>query len=67
MTPASCWVAHKKLESWARAAKERAIGGSTSPTQSKNGSTSTGSSNSLEVTYLQLSVTKTNYTLQRVV
>lgn len=51
MTPASCWVAHKKLESWARAAKERAIG-STSPTQSKNGSTgtgSTGSSNSLEV------------------
>lgn len=53
MTPASCWVTHKKLESWARAAKERAIG-STSPTHSKNGSTSTtGSSISLEV-FLQI-------------
>lgn len=52
MTPASCWMTHKKLESWARAAKERAIG-CTSPTHSKNGSTSTtgstGSSGSLEV------------------
>ncbi|CAH0560664.1 unnamed protein product [Brassicogethes aeneus] len=28
ISPASCWVAHKRLESWARAAKERALGGS---------------------------------------
>lgn len=24
--PASCWIAHKRLESWAKAAKERALG-----------------------------------------
>lgn len=47
MGPASCWVTHKRLESWARAAKERALG-TTSPKSSDNGSNST-SSNSLEV------------------
>ncbi|KAI4463433.1 synaptotagmin [Holotrichia oblita] len=49
MGPASCWVTHKRLESWARAAKERALG-STSPkhNNSENGSNSTSSNNSLE-------------------
>lgn len=48
MGPASCWVTHKRLESWARAAKERALG-STSPKRQENGSNSTSSNNSLEV------------------
>lgn len=48
MGPASCWVTHKRLESWARAAKERALG-STSPKNSDSASTS---SNSLEVTVI---------------
>lgn len=50
MGPASCWVTHKRLESWARAAKERALG-TTSPkhNNSENGSNSTSSNNSLEV------------------
>lgn len=48
MGPASCWVTHKRLESWARAAKERALG-TTSPKHSENGSNSTSSNNSLEV------------------
>lgn len=52
MGPASCWVTHKRLESWARAAKERALG-TTSPKNSDNGSNST-SSNSLEVRYVML-------------
>lgn len=26
ISPASCWITHKRLESWARAAKERALG-----------------------------------------
>lgn len=54
MGPASCWVTHKRLESWARAAKERALG-TTSPKNSDNGSNST-SSNSLEVCYCCLFV-----------
>lgn len=48
MGPASCWVTHKRLESWARAAKERALG-STSPKRQENGSNSNSSNNSLEV------------------
>lgn len=48
MGPASCWVTHKRLESWARAAKERALG-STIPKRQENGSNSTSSNNSLEV------------------
>lgn len=47
MGPASCWVAHKRLESWARAAKERALG-TTSPKHKDNGSNSNSSNNSLE-------------------
>ncbi|XP_060532007.1 synaptotagmin-5-like [Cylas formicarius] len=39
ISPASCWITHKRLELWAKAAKERAWG-------SRNGSNS--SSNSLE-------------------
>lgn len=45
--PAGCWVTHKRLESWARVAKERAIS-CTSPTILRNGSPHTsGSTNSL--------------------
>ncbi|KAF5285001.1 hypothetical protein FQR65_LT02313 [Abscondita terminalis] len=47
MGPASCWVTHKRLESWARAAKERALG-TTSPKSNENGSNSTSSNNSVE-------------------
>lgn len=54
--PAGCWVTHKRLESWARVAKERAIS-CTSPTIIRNGSPhKSGSTNSLssEVIYLHL-------------
>ncbi|XP_044730037.1 synaptotagmin-5 [Chrysoperla carnea] len=46
--PAGCWVTHKRLESWARVAKERAIS-YTSPIIIRNGGSSrdTGSTNSL--------------------
>lgn len=48
MGPASCWVTHKRLESWARAAKERALG-SHSSKNNENSSNSTSSNNSVEV------------------
>lgn len=61
MGPASCWVTHKRLECWARAAKERALG-STSPkhTNSDNGSNSTSSNNSLE----EFNVSKEQHVIQ---
>lgn len=64
MGPASCWVTHKRLESWAKAAKERALG-TTSPKHSENGSNSNSSNNSLEVCFysrcLQLTCSKHTY------
>ncbi|KAJ3631998.1 hypothetical protein MTP99_013097 [Tenebrio molitor] len=53
MGPASCWVTHKRLESWARAAKERALG-TTSPKQNnqENGSNTNSSNNSIEVLFI---------------
>lgn len=61
MGPASCWVTHKRLESWARAAKERALG-TTSPKHKDNGSNSNSSNNSLDavshVVYGVVSVVK---------
>lgn len=59
MGPASCWVTHKRLESWARAAKERALG-TTSPKRQENGSNSTSSNNSLEVVVYVLHLRRRN-------
>lgn len=56
MGPASCWVTHKRLESWARAAKERALG-TTSPKHKNdvdNASNIHSSNNSIEVIYVVL-------------
>lgn len=51
ISPASCWITHKRLESWARAAKERALGSTTIKNPIKNGSNSkiNNSNNSIEV------------------
>ncbi|CAH1968325.1 unnamed protein product [Acanthoscelides obtectus] len=49
ISPASCWATHKRLESWARAAKQRALGHHSSKDSSRADSTaSTGSINSIE-------------------
>ncbi|CAG9860369.1 unnamed protein product [Phyllotreta striolata] len=53
ISPASCWMTHKRLESWARAAKERALGNSYHHHPAigkgdKNGKNDSNSSSSLE-------------------
>lgn len=50
ISPASCWITHKRLESWARAAKERALGNSIcNHVGEKTASNSNTSNNSVEV------------------
>lgn len=50
ISPASCWITHKRLESWARAAKERALGNSNyNHAGEKTASNSNTSNNSVEV------------------
>lgn len=51
MGPAGCWVTHKRLESWARAAKERALG-TTKHNNQENGSNTNSSNNSNEVLFI---------------